>query len=80
MRASAIVLVSDDERFRNVSRSLAIVESVLERTSAFTGPRETPITIFRASNEDDAQTARVAADGLKLRRARLRLRGDREPS
>ena len=59
-----IVLVSDDERFRNVSRSLAIVESVLARTAAFTGPRETPITIFRASNEDDAQTARVAADGL----------------
>lgn len=59
-----IVLVSDDERFRNVSRSLAIVESVLARTAAFTGPRETPITIFRASNEEDAQTARVAADGL----------------
>lgn len=59
-----VLLVSDSERFQNVSRSLAIVESVLERTSAFTGPRKTPVTILRASEEDDASTARVAADGL----------------
>ncbi|MEE2939531.1 MAG: hypothetical protein VX460_04020 [Planctomycetota bacterium] len=59
-----VLLVSDSERFQNASRSLAIVESVLERTAAFAGPRETPVTILRASNETDASTARVAADGL----------------
>lgn len=59
-----VLLVSNSERFQNVSRSLAIVDGALQRTAAFTGPRETPITILRASNEVDASTARVAADGL----------------
>lgn len=59
-----VLVISDRDRFQNMSRSLAIVERVLERTEAYTGPRESPVMILRASNERDASTARVAADGL----------------
>lgn len=59
-----VLVISDAERFKKMSSSLAIVERVLEEADALTQPREAPVMLLRASNERDAQTARKAADGL----------------
>lgn len=59
-----VLVISDRERFRNMSRSLAIVEGALAATEALTGPREAPVMLLRASCEEDAETARKASDAL----------------
>lgn len=58
------IVVSDAERFESISGSMAIVERVLAETDRFTGQYETPLVLLRASNVEDAETARRASDAM----------------
>lgn len=59
-----ILTLSDAERFEVFSKSRVVIDRTVRALAPYIGAQDAPVVVLRASDEDDARTARVAADAL----------------
>lgn len=59
-----VMTVSDSDRFEVFTPSSIVIRCTLEAMEPYLADTNEPMVVLRASNEDDAQTARDASDAL----------------
>ena len=59
-----ILTVSDEERFEIFKPSEVVISRTLKALAPLIGEQKEPLVILRATNDDDAETARVASEAF----------------